>query len=41
MAVFATAVAVVITMLVSQDQPFTGQLGLDPDVLKEVMPRGG
>jgi hypothetical protein len=40
MAVFALAVAVVITMLVAQDQPFSGQLGLDPDVLEQVLPRG-
>jgi Protein of unknown function (DUF4239) len=40
MGVFAAAVAVVITMLASQDQPFAGQLGLDPDVLQEVIPRG-
>ena len=39
MAVFATAVAVVITMLVAQDQPFSGQLGLDPDVLEQVLPK--
>jgi hypothetical protein len=38
--VFATAVAVVVTMLASQDEPFAGQLGLDPDVLEEVRPRG-
>jgi hypothetical protein len=41
MGVFAAAVAVVITMLASQDQPFAGQLGLDPDVLEQVIPRGG
>jgi Protein of unknown function (DUF4239) len=41
MGVFAAAVAVVITMLVSQEQPFSGQLGLDPDALEEVLPRGG
>jgi hypothetical protein len=41
MGVFALAVAVVITMLASQDQPFAGQLGLDPDVLKQVLPRSG
>jgi hypothetical protein len=41
MGVFAAAVAVVITMLASQDQPFSGQLGLDPDVLEQVLPRGG
>jgi hypothetical protein len=38
--VFAAAVAVVITMLASQDEPFAGQFGLNPDVLEEVMPRG-
>jgi hypothetical protein len=38
--VFAAAVAVVITMLASQDEPFAGQFGLDPDVLEEVLPRG-
>jgi hypothetical protein len=41
MGVFAAAVAVVITMLASQDQPFSGQLGLDPEALEEVLPRGG
>jgi Protein of unknown function (DUF4239) len=40
MGVFAAAVAVVITMLASQDEPFAGQFGLDPDVLEEVIPRG-
>jgi hypothetical protein len=40
MGVFAAAVAVVITMLASQNQPFSGQLGLDPDVLEQVLPRG-
>jgi hypothetical protein len=38
MSLFAAAVAVVVVMLVSQDQPFTGQLGLDPDLLKQVLP---
>lgn len=38
--VFATAVAVVITMLASQDEPFAGQYGLNPDVLEQVLPRG-
>jgi hypothetical protein len=38
-AVFTVAEAVVITMLVAQDQPFTGQLGLTPDVLEQVFPR--
>jgi hypothetical protein len=41
MGVFAAAVAVVITMLASQDEPFAGQFGLDPDVLEQVIPRGG
>jgi hypothetical protein len=39
MGVFAAAVAVVITMLASQDEPFAGQFGLDPDVLEQIMPR--
>jgi len=37
--VFASAVAVAIVMRASQDQPFSGQLGLDPDVLQQVLPR--
>jgi uncharacterized membrane protein (DUF485 family) len=41
MGVFALAVAVVITMLAAEDQPFVGQLGIDPDVLEQVVPRGG
>jgi hypothetical protein len=40
MGLFALAVAVVITMLAAEDEPFVGQLGLDPDVLEQVMPRG-
>jgi hypothetical protein len=36
MALFAATVAIVVVMLASQDRPFTGQLGLDPDV-----PRAG
>jgi Protein of unknown function (DUF4239) len=40
MGVFAAAVAVVITMLAAQNQPFSGQLGLDPDVLQQILPRG-
>jgi hypothetical protein len=39
--VFTVAVAVVVTMLVAQDHPFSGQLGLGPDVLEQVLPRGG
>src|SRR3954468_1848356 len=38
MSLFGIAVAAVVVMLVSQDQPFTGQLGLDPDLLEEVLP---
>jgi hypothetical protein len=38
MAIFATAVAVVITMLAAQNRPFSGELGLDPDVLEQVEP---
>jgi hypothetical protein len=41
MGLFAVAVAVVLTMLAAQNQPFAGQLGIDPDVLEEVLPRGG
>lgn len=41
MGLFTTAVAVVITMLAAQDQPFSGQLGLDPDVLEEILLRRG
>jgi multisubunit Na+/H+ antiporter MnhC subunit len=41
MGLFAVAVAAVITMLASQDQPFAGQLGIDPDVLEQVRPRAG
>ena len=40
MGVFAAAVAVVITMLAAEEQPFAGQLGIDPDVLEQVLPRG-
>jgi hypothetical protein len=39
MGLFAVAVAVVITMLAAEDQPFVGQLGLEPDVLEQVLPR--
>jgi hypothetical protein len=38
MAIFAAAVAVVIVMLAAQDRPFSGHLGLDPDVLEQVLP---
>jgi hypothetical protein len=38
MAMFAAAVAVVITMLAAEDRPFSGHLGIEPDVLEQVMP---
>jgi hypothetical protein len=38
MALFAAAVAVVVVMLASQDRPFSGQLGLNPDLLEQVLP---
>jgi hypothetical protein len=38
MGLFAAAVAVVVVMLASQDRPFSGQLGVDPDVLEQVRP---
>jgi hypothetical protein len=41
MGMFAAAVAVVITMLASQDEPFAGQLGIDPDVLEQILRGGG
>ena len=39
MGLFAVAVAVVITMLAAENQPFQGQLGLDPHLLEQVLPR--
>jgi hypothetical protein len=36
---FAAAIAIVVVMLASHDRPFTGQLGIDPDVLEQVKPR--
>jgi hypothetical protein len=38
MSLFATAVAVVVVMLAAQDRPFTGQLGLKPELLEQVLP---
>lgn len=35
---FGVASAVVLTMLVAQDEPFTGHLGQSPELLEEVMP---
>jgi len=37
--IFATAVAVVVVMLLAQDRPFTGPLAIGPDVLEQVVPR--
>lgn len=37
-ALFGAAFAAVVVMLLAQDQPFTGQLGLDPDLLEQVLP---
>jgi len=39
MGLFALAVAVVVTMLAAENEPFQGQLGIDPDVLEQVLPR--
>jgi uncharacterized protein DUF4239 len=39
MSLFAAAVAVVVVMLVAQDEPFTGHLGQRPDLLEQVLPR--
>lgn len=39
MGLFAVAVAVVITMLAAENEPFQGQLGIDPDLLEQVLPR--
>ena len=40
MTIFATAVTVVVVMLLAQDRPFTGRLAVEPDVLEQVVPRG-
>lgn len=40
MAVFATATAIVVVLIVSHDRPFTGQISVRPDVLLQVMPDG-
>ena len=39
MGLFAVAVAVVITMLAAENEPFQGQLGIDPHLLEQVLPR--
>jgi hypothetical protein len=38
MSLFATAVAVVVIMLVAEDEPFTGHLGQSPALLQQVIP---
>jgi hypothetical protein len=40
MGVFASAVAVTLVMIASQDRPFSGQFGVKPDVLLQVLPAG-
>ncbi|HYI18199.1 MAG TPA: DUF4239 domain-containing protein [Solirubrobacteraceae bacterium] len=40
MTIFATAVTVVVVMLLAQDRPFTGRLAVEPDVLEQVVPQG-
>jgi hypothetical protein len=39
MSLFAIAVAAVLTMLVAQDEPFTGHLGQKPEPLEQVLPQ--
>jgi Protein of unknown function (DUF4239) len=38
-AIFASAVAVSITIIAAQERPFSGQFGVEPDPLLEVAPR--
>jgi uncharacterized protein DUF4239 len=38
MSIFASAVAVTLVMIFSQDRPFSGQFGVKPDVLLQVLP---
>ena len=38
MAVFASAVAIVVVLILSHDRPFTGRISVRPDVLLQVMP---
>jgi hypothetical protein len=40
MGLFACAVAVLLVMIAAQDRPFSGEFGVKPDVLLEVLPRG-
>lgn len=39
MGLFAAAVAVTLLMLAAQDRPFSGEFGVTPDVLLQVMPQ--
>jgi hypothetical protein len=39
MAIFASAAAVSISIIAAQDRPFSGQLGVRPDVLLQVVPQ--
>lgn len=39
MAIFASAVAVSITIIAAQERPFSGQFGVEPDPLLQVAPR--
>jgi hypothetical protein len=41
MGIFASAVAVTFVLIASQDHPFGGEFGVEPDVLLQVLPRGG
>jgi Protein of unknown function (DUF4239) len=38
MGLFASAVAITVVMILSQDRPFSGQFGVKPDALVQVMP---
>jgi hypothetical protein len=40
MSIFAAAVAVTLVMIFSQDRPFSGQFGVKPDALVQVLPPG-
>ena len=41
MGVFAAAVAIAVVMIAAQDRLFGGELGVKPDILEQVAPRGG
>jgi hypothetical protein len=38
MGIFATAVAITLVLIASQDRPFSGQFGVKPDALLQVRP---